>query len=102
MPLPLLYEKFGRSFTCGMARKKPGPAWGSAFSGAVYLAPRPPRRRWAATGRCFLPFRLDRRDLVAGVALVDVDERAQSDLGQLSDPDRAYPANFAARRQSGF
>jgi hypothetical protein len=68
----------------------------------VVLAPRAPRRHRAAAGRFFLPLRLDRRDLVAGVALVDVDERAQSDPGQLSDPDRADPANFAARRQTGF
>ena len=55
-----------------------------------------------ATERFFLLLRFDRRDLVAGVALVDVDERAQSDSGQLSDADCAYPANFAARRQTGF
>jgi hypothetical protein len=59
-------------------------------------------RRCPATDRFFLPLRLDRRDLVTGVALVDVDERAQSDSGQLSDPDGAYPANFAVRRQTGF
>jgi len=28
MPLPLLDEKFGRSFTCGMAGRKPGPIVG--------------------------------------------------------------------------
>jgi hypothetical protein len=49
-----------------------------------------------------MPLRLDRRHLVAGVALVDVDERSQSDPGQFSDPDRANPATIAARRQSGF
>jgi len=70
--------------------------------GLSRLAPRPPRRPWAPADRFFLPLRLDRRDLVAGVALVDVDERAQSDSGQLSDPDRADPANFAAGRQTGF
>jgi hypothetical protein len=56
----------------------------------------------ASTDRRFLLLRFDRSDLVAGVALVDVDERAQSDSGQLSDADCAYPANFAARRQTGF
>jgi hypothetical protein len=50
----------------------------------------------------FDPVRLDRGDLVAGVALVDVDERAQSDSGQFADPDRADPANFTARRQGGL
>lgn len=59
-------------------------------------------RRRPATDRFLLQLRLDRGDLVAGVALVDVDEWAQSDAGQLSDPDRADPANFAVRRQSGF
>jgi hypothetical protein len=53
-------------------------------------------------GSFFLLLRFDRRDLVAGVALVDVDERAQPNSGQLSDADCAYPANFAARRQTGF
>jgi hypothetical protein len=56
----------------------------------------------ASTDRRFLLLRFDRSDLVAGVALVDVDERAQSDSGQLSDADCACPANFAAWRQTGF
>jgi hypothetical protein len=75
-----------RAFECGLSR----------------LAPRPARRPWAAAGCFFLPLRLDRRDPVAGVALVNVDERAQSDSGQLSDPDRAYTANLAARRQASL
>src|SRR6185295_12476488 len=70
--------------------------------GLSRFAPRLPCRPRAAADRFFLRLRLDRRNLVAGVALVDVDERPQSDSGQLSDPDRAYPANFAARRQTGF
>jgi hypothetical protein len=37
MPLPLLYEKFDRSFTCGMVRRKAAPAWGIAFLNAIYL-----------------------------------------------------------------
>src|SRR5215216_1336594 len=83
MPLPLLYEKFDRSFTCGMVRRKAGLWWRNrAFKcGLSRLAPQPPRRHQAAPGRFFLPLGLDRRDPVAGVALVDVDERAQSDSG---------------------
>src|SRR5689334_20160240 len=102
MPQPLLDEKFGRSFTCGIAGRKPGPGSGNRDfkCDPSRLAPRPARRHWAATGRFFLPLRLDRRDPVAGVALVDVHERAQSDPGQLSDPDRANAATLAARRQA--
>jgi hypothetical protein len=37
MPLPLLDEKFGRSFTCGVVRKKAARAWGIAFLKAVCL-----------------------------------------------------------------
>lgn len=66
------------------------------------LAPQSPRRRCAATARCFLPFRLDRRDPVAGGAFVNVEERVQSDPGQLSDLGRTYPADVAARRQNGL
>ena len=54
------------------------------------------------TRRWFLPLGFDRRDLVAGVALVDVDERAQPDAGQFADPDRSYTADLAARWQTGF
>ena len=74
----------GESFKCDLSR----------------LTPRPARQPWAATGCFFLPLRLDRRNPVAGVALVNVDERAQSDSGQLSDPDGAHAATFAARRQA--
>jgi hypothetical protein len=35
MPLPLLYEKFGRSFTCGRAGKKPRLSWGNLLN-AIY------------------------------------------------------------------
>ena len=62
----------------------------------------PPGRCRAAARRFFQPVRLDRGDLVAGVAFVDVDERPQSDSGQFPNPDRAYPANFATRRQGSF
>jgi hypothetical protein len=86
----------------GQEETRPGVGEARFKCGLSWLAPRPPRRPWAATARLFLPLRLDRRDPVAGVAFVDVDERSQSDSGQLSDPDRAYPANFAARRQTGF
>jgi hypothetical protein len=64
--------------------------------------PGPPGRCRAAARRLFQPVRLDRGDLVAGVAFVNVDERPQSDSGQFPDPDRADPADFAARRQGGF
>jgi hypothetical protein len=37
MPQPLLGEKFGGSFTCGMAGKKAALAWGIAFLNAIYL-----------------------------------------------------------------
>jgi hypothetical protein len=47
-------------------------------------------------------FRLDRHDLVAGGALVDVDERAQSDLGQLSQSGGIASAAFAGRRPGFF
>ena len=55
-----------------------------------------------AVGGAVLPLGLDRRDLVAGVALVNVDEGAQSDPGQLSDLGRTYAADLAARRQTGI
>src|SRR3954452_4141852 len=74
----------GDSFKCDLSR----------------LTPRSARQPWAATGCFFLPLRLDRRDPVAGVPLVNVDDRSQSDSGQLSDPDRAHAAAFAARRQA--
>jgi hypothetical protein len=103
MPLPLLDEKFGRSFTCGMAGGKPGPVVGNTFLSAIHPGwQEPRRRRGPAADRFFLPLRLDRRHLVAGVTLINVDERSQSDPGQFSDPDRANSANFTARRQSGF
>ena len=41
-----------------------------------------------ADGGAVLPLGLDRSDLVAGVALVNVDEGTQSDPGQFSDPGR--------------
>jgi len=55
-----------------------------------------------ADGGAVQPLGLDRSDLVAGVALVDVDEGAQSDPGQLSDLGRTYAADLTARRQTGF
>jgi hypothetical protein len=48
MPLPLLGEKFGRSYTCGMARKKPARRGDLRFE-VVYLASH--RGRRVDTGR---------------------------------------------------
>ena len=55
-----------------------------------------------ADGGTVLPLGLDRRDLVAGVALVNVDEGAQSDSGQLSNLGRTQAAGLAAWRQTDF
>ena len=52
--------------------------------------------------RSVLLIRFDRHDLVACPAHVDVDERAQSDPGQLSQSGRVASAGFAARRQVFF
>jgi hypothetical protein len=52
--------------------------------------------------RIVLRFRLDRHDLVACPALVDVDERAQPDPGQLSQSRGIASAGFAARRRGFF
>ena len=75
---------------------------GNSVRGLLDARLRHRRGDGGADGGAVLPLRLNRRDLVADVALVYVNERAQSDPGQLSDLGRTRAADLAARRQSGL
>lgn len=92
------------------------PPWNNRLRALVPLSPMASRRcAWSATAwraaralprcqrnRIVLLFRFDRHDLVAGFAFVDMDERAQSYPGQLSQSGGIASAGFAARRQVIF